>query len=80
MLSFYMCVARHAQITQNNKFTISLQYFKKEDSDEVDFLHVHKHTIFLKIDTMVFDGDGETFQKFPKQQVCNVFKITQKRS
>ena len=25
-----LCVARHAQITQNNKFAISLQYLKKE--------------------------------------------------
>ena len=37
ILSFSVCVARHAQITQNNKFTISLQYLKKEVSDEVDF-------------------------------------------
>ena len=29
-----MCVARHAQITQNNNFPISLQY-RKESSDEV---------------------------------------------
>ena len=32
-------MARHIQITQNNKFAISLQYFKKEVSNEVDFLH-----------------------------------------
>ena len=30
-------VTSHAQITQNNKFVISLQYLKKEKSDEVDF-------------------------------------------
>ena len=29
-----VCVARHAQITQNNNFPISLQY-RKESSDEV---------------------------------------------
>ena len=28
--SFYVCVARHAQITQNSKFAMSLQYLKKE--------------------------------------------------
>ena len=32
-----VCVVRHVQITQNNKFDISLQYLKKELSDEVDF-------------------------------------------
>ena len=25
-----------------------------------------------------FDGDGQAFPKFPKQQVCNVFTISQK--
>ena len=38
-----MCVVRHAQITQNQKFAISLQYLKKEVHDEVDFLHANKH-------------------------------------
>ena len=37
-----MCVAMIAQITQNKKFAISLQYLKKEANDEVDFLHVGK--------------------------------------
>ena len=40
-----MCV--HAQITQNIKFAISLQYFKKEVNDEVEFLHIGKHEDFL---------------------------------
>ena len=48
-----MCVARHAQITQNNKFAISQIYLKKEVSDEVDFLHVDKHESLLQINTMV---------------------------
>ena len=42
-------VTRHAQITQNNKFAISLQYLEKKVSDEVDLLH---------------DGDGQTFPNF----------------
>ena len=47
------CVARHAQITQSNKFGISLQYLKKEVSDEVDFLKLDKHESLLQIDTMI---------------------------
>ena len=66
ILLFYVCLARHAQITQNNKFAISLQYLKKEVSDEVDFLHADKHESFLQIDTMIFDGDGQAFPKLPK--------------
>ena len=61
-----MCVTRHNQITYNNKFAISLEYLKKEVSDEVDFLHADKHESFLQIDTMIFDGDGQAFPKFPK--------------
>ena len=56
-----MCVARHTQITQNNKFAISLQYLKKDVSDEVDFLHEDKHESLLQIDAMIFDG-----AEFPK--------------
>ena len=61
-----MFLARYAQITKNNKFAIFLQYLKKEASDAVDFLHTNKHEIFLQIDTIVFDGDGQAFPKFPK--------------
>ena len=45
-----MCEARHAQITQNNKFVISLQHLKNKVSDEVDFLHVDKHQSLLQVD------------------------------
>ena len=61
-----MCVARHAQITQINKFAIFLQYLKKEVSDEVDFWHEDKHESLLQIYTMNFDGDDQAFPKFPK--------------
>ena len=61
-----MCEARHAQITQNNKFAISLQYLKKEVSDEVDFSHADKHESFLKIDAMIFYGYGKAFPELPK--------------
>ena len=53
ILSFYVCVARHAHIIQNNKFAISLQHLKKEVSDAVDFLHADKHESLLQIDTMI---------------------------
>ena len=43
-----MCVARHAQITQNNKFTISWYY--------CDFLHIDKYENLLQIDAMTLMG------------------------
>ena len=72
-------MTRHAQTTQNNKFAISLQYLKKEVniketynnfglSDEVDILHADEHESFLQIDSLIFDGDGNTFAK---KKVCN---------
>ena len=44
-----MCVARHAQITENKKFAISLQYLKRKVYDEVDFLHAVRHENLLQI-------------------------------
>ena len=76
ILSFSVWVTKLAQITQNNKFAISLQYLKKELSDEIHFLHADKHESFLQIDTMIFGGDGQAFPKFPKLQVYNVFTIS----
>ena len=54
ILSFRVCVARHAQITQNNKLAIFLQYLKKEVIDEVDFLHADKYQSFLQLSIKVF--------------------------
>ena len=56
ILSFSVCVASHPQITQNNKFAISLQYLKKEVRGEVDFLHAEKYESLLEIDAMIFVG------------------------
>ena len=76
ILEFLVCVTRRAQITENNQFAFSLQYLKKKVIDEVDFLHADKHESLLQIDTMIFDGDGQTFPKFPKLQcLYNVLKM-----
>ena len=59
-------MVKHSQSSQNSKFTMSLQYLKKEVSDEIDFLHADKHESFLETDIMIFDGDGQAFPKFQK--------------
>ena len=41
---------------KSTKFAISMQYLKKEMSDEVDILHADKHESFLQIDTMILIG------------------------
>ena len=48
-----MFVARHAESTQNNKFTISLQYLKENVKNEIDFLLAYKRQSFLQIDTII---------------------------
>ena len=57
-----MCVVRHAQITQNKKFAISLQYPKRGVNDEVDVLHADKHESLLQIDTMILMKMVKHFQ------------------
>ena len=43
ILSILVGMIKHSQSTQNNKFVISLQYFKKQNRNGVDFLHADKH-------------------------------------
>ena len=70
-------MTRHAQITQNNKFAISLQYLKKEVSDEVDFLNIDQHQSFLQIDTMIFDG---IIKHFKNSKFVTYLQYFKKRS
>ena len=69
-------MVRHAKITQNNKFTISLQYPKKQMRDEVDFFLADKHERFLWIDTIIFDRGWSSIPKVPKtarlQYLCDI--------
>ena len=60
-----MYVARHTQIDENNTFSISLQYFKQEVSDEVDFFKAGEMKVsYSFLGSMIFDGDGKAFPKF----------------
>ena len=47
-----MYVARQAQSTKNNQFTISLQYLKENMKDEVDFFLADKRWRFFQTDTI----------------------------
>ena len=63
-----MCVTRHAQITQNKKLAIFVQYLKREVNDKVDFLHAGKHENLLQIDTMILMDMVKHFQSFPNSK------------
>ena len=66
IVSLWVWIVRHVQSTQNNKFTISLEYLKKNVKDEVDFLPADKHQIFLQIGTIILGVCGQACPSYPK--------------
>ena len=54
IVSLWVCIARHAQSTQNKRFTIYLQYVKENVKNAVDILPADKHRRFLQTDTIIF--------------------------
>ena len=71
-------MTRHNQITYNNKFAISLEYLKKEVSDEVDFLHADKHERLLQIDIMILIGMVNHYQSFQNSKFAMSFQYRRK--
>ena len=64
IVSLMVCITRHAQSTQNNKFAISLQYLKEKMKDEVDFLPKDKQN--FQSDTIILGVCGQACQNYPK--------------
>ena len=56
ILTYYHTITDTIILGVYGKYAVSWQYFKKELSDEVDFLHTEKHAIFLQINTMTLFG------------------------
>ena len=61
IVSLWVSVARQAQITKNNQFTISLQYLKENKKDEVDFLPADKCWRFFQIDLIILGVCGQAY-------------------
>ena len=74
-----MCINRHAKITQNKKFTVSLQYLKKEVGDEVDFLHSDEHESLLQIDTIIIMGMVKHSQSFQNSKFAMSLQYLKKK-
>ena len=74
LVSFWICVSRLAQSTQNNKSAISLQYLKENETNEVVFLLSDKHQRFFQIDTIIL-GVARHAQITQNNQLffCNIF-------
>ena len=56
----------HAQSTQKNKFTISLQYLKENVKDEVDFLPADKRQRFLQLNAIILGMCDQACPEYPK--------------
>ena len=54
IVSLWVCVAKHVEITRSDKFTISLQHLKINVKAEAHFLPADKHQMFLQIYTIIF--------------------------
>ena len=67
----------HAQITQNNKYAISLQYLKKEVSDEVDLFCMHiSMKASYRLMLWFLMGDGQVPKIKNLQYPCNISRKT----
>ena len=66
IISLWVCIARKAQSTQNNKFTISLQYLNENMKDEVNFLPADKRESFLQVDNITLGVRCQESPKYPK--------------
>ena len=66
VVSLWVYVARQAQSTKNNHFTISLQYLKEKVKDEADFLPADKCWRFFQIDAIILGVCGEVCPNYLK--------------
>ena len=65
-------IIKHSQITQGNKFPISLQYLRKQLGMEgISGMQINVIK-FLQVGIIHFDGSGQTCPQYPKQEVGNI--------
>ena len=64
-LSLLMGMIKHSQITQSNKFAISLQYLKKDVRNGGHFWHADKRQSFYKL-VLSFLKEVARRLKYPK--------------
>ena len=65
ILSLLMGMIKHPQITQSNKFAISLQYLKKDVRNGGHFWHADKRQSFYKL-VLSFLKEVARRLKYPK--------------
>ena len=63
ILSFWVCVARHAQGTQNKKFAYIFAISPETRGDEVHFLPADKYESLLKLDSITLSVGSQATQR-----------------
>ena len=72
---FWVCVTRHAQSTQNKKFTYFCSTSSKAWGMKLIFCLQIKRKIFNKM-IISLGVRSQACRKYPSQQVCNISKKT----
>ena len=65
ILSLLIGMIKHSQNTQSNKFALSLKYLKKKLGMGF-ILHLQINLKLLQAGSIIFDGSGQTYPKYPK--------------
>ena len=79
ILSYLVCVTRHAQGSQNKKCAYLCNiYLQKRMCDEVDFLSEDKYKGFPQADSITLGVYSQVCLKHAKQQSYNIFAIFQR--
>ena len=65
----------HDQAYQSNKYSMFLQYLKKDVRDGVQFLHADKHQSFYKLVLSLFIKMARHALKYSKKEFGNIFAV-----
>ena len=76
ILSFWLCITRHAQSSQN-KFRYLSSISRKAWGMKLIFLPTDKHKNVLQIDSTTLVVHSRACSKCLKQQVYNIFALSQ---
>ena len=55
IVSLWVCIARQAKSSENNKLATSLQYLKEKVKDVIGFWPSDKHQRFFQIDSIILE-------------------------
>ena len=78
IVSLWVCTARHAQSTQSNGFTISLQYVQENVKEKIDFLPADKRERCLQSDTIILGACSQARPYYPKNKFAMSLKSPKK--